>query len=110
MYLMSFMDRVSIGNARLYDMEDELNMSGDDYLLAVSVLFITYCVSQLRMSFGLILMGVALRNTLQCRLEAHAACEMVGWYHFCLGPGSDVFGFLQHQGRFHRMSFAPWRI
>jgi hypothetical protein len=44
--LMSFMDRVSIGNARLYDMEEELNMNGTDYLLAVSVLFITYCVSQ----------------------------------------------------------------
>lgn len=40
------MDRVSIGNARLYNMEVELNMGGDDYLLAVSVLFITYCVSR----------------------------------------------------------------
>jgi hypothetical protein len=39
------MDRVSIGNARLYGMEDELGMVNDDYLLAVSVLFITYCVS-----------------------------------------------------------------
>jgi len=38
------MDRVSIGNARLYGMEDELGMVNDDYLLAVSVLFITYCV------------------------------------------------------------------
>jgi len=38
------MDRVSIGNARLYGMEDELGMQNNDYLLAVSVLFITYCV------------------------------------------------------------------
>jgi hypothetical protein len=45
MYLMSFMDRVSIGNARLYEMESELGMENNDYLLAVSVLFITYCVS-----------------------------------------------------------------
>lgn len=46
MYLMSFMDRVSIGNARLYSMEEELGMvpENNDYLLAVSVLFITYCV------------------------------------------------------------------
>lgn len=43
-YLMSFMDRVSIGNARLYNMEVELGMEDNDYLLAVSVLFITYCV------------------------------------------------------------------
>lgn len=39
------MDRVSIGNARLYDMEEDLGMAPNDYLLAVSVLFITYCVS-----------------------------------------------------------------
>jgi hypothetical protein len=45
MYLMSFMDRVSIGNARLYRMQEDLNMNDNDYLLAVSVLFITYCVS-----------------------------------------------------------------
>jgi len=38
------MDRVSIGNARLYGMEDELGMRNNDYLLAVSVLFVTYCV------------------------------------------------------------------
>jgi len=42
--MLSFMDRVSIGNARLYEMEDELGMQNNDYLLAVSVLFITYCV------------------------------------------------------------------
>jgi hypothetical protein len=42
------MDRVSIGNARLYGMEDELGMQNNDYLLAVSVLFITYCVRHFR--------------------------------------------------------------
>lgn len=54
MYLMSFMDRVSIGNARLYDMEADLGMdpNGTDYLLAVSVLFITYCVSRNSVSFA----------------------------------------------------------
>lgn len=45
--MISFMDRVSIGNARLYFMEDDLGMENDDYLLAVSVLFITYCVRTL---------------------------------------------------------------
>ena len=47
------MDRVSIGNARLYDMEADLGMdpNGTDYLLAVSVLFITYCVSWTRSAF-----------------------------------------------------------
>lgn len=36
---------VGIGNARLYGMEEELGLSNDQYQLAVSILFVTYCVS-----------------------------------------------------------------
>lgn len=43
---MNFMDRVNIGNARLYGMEDDLGLSGNEYQLAVSILFVTYCVRQ----------------------------------------------------------------
>lgn len=42
LYLCSFLDRVNIGNARLYGLEEDLGMTGNDYQLAVSVLFITY--------------------------------------------------------------------
>ncbi|KAI9875456.1 MAG: hypothetical protein M1823_007473, partial [Watsoniomyces obsoletus] len=44
MYLVNFMDRVAIGNARLYGMEEDLNLQGDQFQIAVSVLFITYCL------------------------------------------------------------------
>ena len=44
-YLMNFMDRVNIGNAKLYGLEDDLGMSGNQYQLAVSLLFVTYVVS-----------------------------------------------------------------
>ena len=37
---------VGIGNARLYGMEDELNLQPNQYQLAVSILFVTYCVSR----------------------------------------------------------------
>jgi MFS family permease len=47
LYLLSFLDRVNIGNARLYGLEDDLNMEGNDYQLAVSVLFVTYILSEL---------------------------------------------------------------
>lgn len=40
---MNFMDRVAIGNARLYGMDEDLGMVGDQFQIAVSVLFITYC-------------------------------------------------------------------
>ncbi|KAF4958722.1 hypothetical protein FSARC_10947 [Fusarium sarcochroum] len=43
-YLMNFMDRVGIGNARLYGLEKELGLTGDQYQLAVSILFVTYCL------------------------------------------------------------------
>ncbi|KZV90322.1 putative MFS transporter [Exidia glandulosa HHB12029] len=42
LYLTSFLDRVNIGNARLYGMEEDLNMKGNMYQTAVSVLFVTY--------------------------------------------------------------------
>lgn len=38
---------VNIGNGRLYGLERDLGMVGNDYQLAVSVLFITYCVSHI---------------------------------------------------------------
>ena len=47
LYLLSFLDRVNIGNARLYDMEEDLGLKGDQYQIAVSVLFITYILSEL---------------------------------------------------------------
>ncbi|XPS95506.1 hypothetical protein M3J09_004795 [Ascochyta lentis] len=43
-YLMNFMDRVNIGNARLYGLEEDLGMSGDQYQVAVGILFVTYCL------------------------------------------------------------------
>ncbi|KAI8852341.1 major facilitator superfamily domain-containing protein [Chytridium lagenaria] len=52
LYLFSFLDRVNIGNARviglnrtgLGNMERDLGMSGNDYNIAVSVFYITYCL------------------------------------------------------------------
>ncbi|KAK7955903.1 uncharacterized protein PG986_005125 [Apiospora aurea] len=42
LYLCCFMDRINIGNARLYGLEQELGMQGKDFPFAVSCLFITY--------------------------------------------------------------------
>lgn len=41
-YLLCFLDRTNIGNARIFGMEKELNMSGNMYQIAVAVLFIPY--------------------------------------------------------------------
>ncbi|KAJ9145473.1 Flap endonuclease 1 [Pleurostoma richardsiae] len=42
LYLFSFLDRVNIGNARLYHLEEDLNLTGDQFQTAVSILFVTY--------------------------------------------------------------------
>lgn len=42
LYLFSFLDRVNIGNARLYGLEEDLNLSSEQYQTAVSLLFVTY--------------------------------------------------------------------
>jgi len=46
---MNFMDRVNIGNAKLYKLEEDLGMSGNQYQLAVSLLFVTYVVSKVKL-------------------------------------------------------------
>ncbi|SCO91032.1 related to putative tartrate transporter [Fusarium oxysporum] len=43
-YLMNMMDRVNIGNARLFRMEEDLGLTGNEFQLSVSVLFVTYCL------------------------------------------------------------------
>ncbi|KAL8784105.1 MAG: hypothetical protein Q9213_004164 [Squamulea squamosa] len=46
LYLFSFLDRVNIGNARLYGMEEDLGLKGNQYQTAVSILFVTYILSE----------------------------------------------------------------
>lgn len=63
LYLFSFLDRgeseiinkgagyrlipekVNIGNAKLYGLEEDLGLKGNQYQVCVSILFVTYCVS-----------------------------------------------------------------
>ncbi|KAI8649399.1 hypothetical protein LRP88_11432 [Fusarium phalaenopsidis] len=46
LYLFSFFDRVNIGNARLYGLEEDLDLVDDQYQLSVSILFVTYTLSE----------------------------------------------------------------
>jgi len=44
MYLMSFMDRGNIGNAKLEGLETQLNLIGNRYNIALTMYFIPYCI------------------------------------------------------------------
>ena len=41
-YLLCFLDRTNIGNARLFGLEDDLGLKGDQYQVAVAILFVPY--------------------------------------------------------------------
>ncbi|KAM0278595.1 hypothetical protein ACHAQH_005069 [Verticillium albo-atrum] len=47
LYTITFLDRVNIGNARLWHLEADLNMSGYDYNLAVLVFYIPYMLLEI---------------------------------------------------------------
>ncbi|KAL6709544.1 hypothetical protein ACN47E_001479 [Coniothyrium glycines] len=47
LYLLSFLDRVNIGNARLYGLQEDLNMNDNQFQVAVSILFVTYILSEI---------------------------------------------------------------
>ncbi|GME25006.1 MFS transporter [Neofusicoccum parvum] len=47
MYLLNFLDRSNLAQARLGTLEEDLNMKGTDYNLATSILFVGYLLMQL---------------------------------------------------------------
>lgn len=47
LYTFSFLDRVNIGNARLYGLEEDLGLSPNQFQIAVSILFVTYLVFEI---------------------------------------------------------------
>lgn len=47
LYLLSFMDRGNIGNARLAGLEADLGMDSNDYAVALSVFFISYALFEI---------------------------------------------------------------
>jgi hypothetical protein len=54
LYLLSFLDRTNIGNARLAGLEDDLGMGGHDYNNALTVFFVSLSTDQFWMLIILI--------------------------------------------------------
>lgn len=44
LYLLSFLDRTSIGNASLYHMRTDLHLKDQDYLWALTIFFFSYAI------------------------------------------------------------------
>ncbi|KAF7430959.1 hypothetical protein PC9H_006674 [Pleurotus ostreatus] len=44
LYLLSFLDRTSIGNAKLYHLKDDLHLNDTQYLLSLTIFFFSYAI------------------------------------------------------------------
>ncbi|CVL13727.1 hypothetical protein FPRO06_07716 [Fusarium proliferatum] len=47
LYLFAYIDRGNIGNARIFGMEEDLNLSDKKYNLALTIFFISYCTFEI---------------------------------------------------------------
>lgn len=47
LYLLSFLDRGNIGNAKIAGMQTDLSLSGREYSLCATVFFFTYCAFEI---------------------------------------------------------------
>lgn len=45
-FVMSYLDRTNIGNAKIQGLEKDLGMTGSDYSIALFIFFITYILSE----------------------------------------------------------------
>ncbi|KAI5857497.1 major facilitator superfamily domain-containing protein [Durotheca rogersii] len=74
LYMLTFLDRVNIGNARLWNLESDLQMTGYDYNIIVLVFYVPYILLELpsnyffnrvepRKFIGVIIMGWGLSVT-----------------------------------------------
>jgi len=48
LYLLSFLDRSNVGNARIEGLTDDLHMSGNQYLTGLTLYFIGYVIFEVR--------------------------------------------------------------
>lgn len=53
LYLLSFLDRGNIGNAKIQGLTTDLKMSGTEYNLCATVFFFTYCVFEIPCNLAL---------------------------------------------------------
>lgn len=76
LFLLAFLDRINIGNARLQGLEKDLNMKNHDYNLALFIFFIPYIL--LEVPSNLLLKRIA--------PSWWISGIMFGWGGFYLGP------------------------
>ncbi|KAG0287258.1 hypothetical protein BGZ98_004735 [Dissophora globulifera] len=57
LYLFSYLDRVNIGNARLFGLEDDVKLSDGQYNIALAAFFLSYCIFEMPSNMVLVRVG-----------------------------------------------------
>ncbi|KAF9931479.1 hypothetical protein FBU30_010095 [Linnemannia zychae] len=57
LYLFSYLDRVNIGNARLFGLEEAVHLTNGQYNIALSAFFLAYCLFELPSNWMLVRLG-----------------------------------------------------
>ncbi|KAF9141075.1 hypothetical protein BGX30_005505 [Mortierella sp. GBA39] len=57
LYLFSYLDRVNIGNARLFGLEEAVHLSNGQYNIALASFFLAYCLFELPSNWMLVRVG-----------------------------------------------------
>ncbi|KAF9960689.1 hypothetical protein BGZ72_006259 [Mortierella alpina] len=57
MYLFSYLDRVNIGNARLFGLEEAVHLTDGQYNIALAAFFLAYCVFEMPSNWILVRVG-----------------------------------------------------
>ncbi|KAG0263924.1 hypothetical protein BGZ95_003690 [Linnemannia exigua] len=57
LYLFSYLDRVNIGNARLFGLEEAVHLSNGQYNIALASFFLAYCLFELPSNWVLVRVG-----------------------------------------------------
>ena len=124
LFLLAFLDRTNIGNARIQGLTQDLKMVGPDYNIALFVFFIPYILfevpsnlilkkmapstwlSVIMVLWGLCTLGQGLVNTFEGLVAMRV---LVGFFEAGLFPGTLLFSLYSHDSICLAFNRPPWR-
>ncbi|KAL8676401.1 MAG: hypothetical protein Q9186_007075 [Xanthomendoza sp. 1 TL-2023] len=81
LYMLSYLDRINIGNARIEGLERDLGMSGNDYNIAIQVFFVPYILLEVPSN-------IALRHVAPSTWLSASCRFLLGLFEAGLAPGA----------------------
>ena len=109
LYLLSFLDRGNIGNAKIEGLTDTLHMTGPQYNWCLTVFFFTYCAFEVPSNLMYAVFAILiLKLTKNYQAEAFTSFNMATHYHGRLGCCYDFDGYRQVLPWSSHYPTLPW--